>query len=259
MQFYLDLNTDTMLQAPKYMQWKPQLTPLYSCDYNMLITSGCSFTASTNQLQSAASWPGFLKDRLGLELCIDMSFPGAGNQYIKDSVLDAVINRDKKLKPLVIVMWSGIDRTEQILESNETTYPLAKVGSQYYKRTSNNFSTRELARQNLLYMMEVDQYLNKQKIDHVFTTYINMTEPTTIPVRDTTPTFYENLNTADEIQLKELPFIITGNRCLYEHAFLNNYTGDDMYHPPVEANLHWTDNVLSKELCVRGFINEIHS
>jgi hypothetical protein len=247
------------LQAPKYLQWKPQLVPAYTSNYDLLITSGCSFTASTQQLDSAASWPGFLKDRLGLELCVDMSFPGVGNQYIKDSVLHAIMNVNKNSKPLVVIMWSGLDRTEQIVDNNVDAEPMAKVGSYYYKRVPNDFSPRELASQNLLYMMEVAQFLDNHNVDYVFTTYINMTKPSLIPVRDTTPPFYKNLNITQEQAFEKLPFVIAGDNCLYEWTFLNDYESSDGFHPPVEANLKWTDDVLLKELCARGLIDEIHN
>ena len=245
------------LQAPKYLQWSPQLTPQYTSQYDTLITSGCSFTASTQQTDCAASWPGYVKDRLGLDLCIDMSFPGAGNRYIKDSIIYSIDNLDSNSKPLVIVMWSGIDRTEELTDQNLNLEPMAKIDQHYYKRVLNDSSAKELAIDNLVYIHDLSAYLNNKSIDHVFTTFINMTTQRLIPVRDTTPQFYKNISLTDQIQFDNLPFIVTGEECLYEWSFLNNYVSEDDFHPPVEANLKWTDTVLLKELQLKKYIDEI--
>jgi hypothetical protein len=250
----------TIPKAPKYMQWKPQLTPEYTSRYDLIITGGCSFTASTTQLESAASWPGFLKDRLGLDFCIDMSWPGAGNQYIRDSIFYAVENLVKNQKPLVVVMWSGLDRTEEINnEDDPKTFGCGKINNRYYKRIKTNFSPREYAKMNLNYMMELSEFLTDKDIDHVYTTYFNMTEYSPIPVLDTSPTYYKNLTQTEQKQLEKLPLIITGDRCLYEWFFLNNYESDDMFHPTFEATKAWTDSILAKELSARDFINEIQN
>ena len=70
------------LPVPKLLKWEYSLSQKYTCPESVLITSGCSFTSSTLQLDTAASWPGFVVDRCRFNYCIDYSFPGAGNEYI---------------------------------------------------------------------------------------------------------------------------------------------------------------------------------
>jgi hypothetical protein len=95
------------LLPPKYMRWNYALDQQYYCNQKQLITSGCSFTASTNQLDCAASWPGFMRDRCRFEETIDLSYPGMGNDYIYQSIMNNINNES-----LVVVMWSGIDNVD---------------------------------------------------------------------------------------------------------------------------------------------------
>jgi hypothetical protein len=76
------------LPVPKLLKWNHSLSQKYTCTESVLLTSGCSFTSSTLQLDAAASWPGYVVDRCRFDYCIDYSFPGAGNEYIANSILN---------------------------------------------------------------------------------------------------------------------------------------------------------------------------
>ena len=243
------------LQPPKNFDWTPQLSPRYTCKYDLLVTSGCSFTASTQQTNSAASWPGYAKDRCGLNHCIDMSYPGAGNFYIKDSIIYALDNLVPNTNPLVVVMWSGLDRTEEIsLYDNHGPV----IENNCYNRVEPHDTATGHAKTSLEHMLNLSTYLHNKKIDHMFTTFVNLTEYPFIPVRDTTPRFYGNLDKSDLEKLNNLPWIASGNDCLYEWAFFNEYLEEeDYFHPPVDANLRWTDEILLPCLAKEGVIVEI--
>jgi len=197
------------LDPPKFFRWIPQLSPQYTTNCDVLITGGCSFTASTNQTESAASWPGFVKDRCGLDLCIDTSYPGYGNFAIRDNVFQAVEQSEYK-NPLVVVMWSGLDRNPEM-------------------------GTPE---QSIQAILDLKKYLKGKKIQHVFTTYLNMFYPPFVPVRDSTPRY------ADYDIDKELFVPNTGKEFLYEWALKQDQLSEDLYHPTREATESWTDQIL---------------
>lgn len=194
------------LEPPKFFRWTPQLSPQYTTTCDVLITGGCSFTASTNQTESAASWPGFVKDRCGLDLCIDTSYPGLGNFSIRDNVIQA-IEQCEYNNPLVVVMWSGLDREGTPDDSVKA-------------------------------ILELKQYLIDRKITHVFTTYLNMFYPPFESVRDTTPRY------ADYDIDKEIFVPNTGKEFLYEWALRQGQLSEDLYHPTIEATCSWTDQIL---------------
>lgn len=240
------------LRPPKLLNWERQLRQEYTCDQSLLITSGCSFTASTTQLESAASWPGYVKDRCGFKSCIDMSYPGVGNRYIKDSVINAVEQCRHPEDVLIIVMWSGLDRVESLV--NGAGQPTLNGVS--YQRIDSELDTQQLIDQNAEYILDLSEYLNNNGIQYAFTTYINLLHEPYIPVRDTTPrlTDYHNQDKIKQVSNK-INFPKTGSDYLYEWAFLNNYLNfGDRYHPPVEANLKWTDSVLLPNLKQLGII-----
>mgnify|MGYP003344898755 CR=1 FL=1 len=140
------------LPVPKYLNWPltQSIQQHYNCDFDCLVTSGCSFTSSTTWLEGAASWPGYVRDRSGIQSCIDMSFPGVGNRYIADSIKYAIENYCESYsckKILVIVMWSGIDRVESICEENSPLNNKVNpcLGNKFYNREKKSFCTQESA------------------------------------------------------------------------------------------------------------------
>ena len=179
-----------------------------------------------------------------------MSYPGAGNLYIRDSVIYAIDNFTTNAKPFVAVMWSGLDRTENI--THEFSGP--ELDGKFYSRCKSDVKI-DHAQQNLSYMLDLADYLNNKTIPYAFTFFVNLTQPPFLPVRDTTPRFTSKEHLE---QLDTLNWVATGNSCLYEWAFFNNYLDqEDYFHPPVEANLRWTDEVLLPELAKQGYINAI--
>lgn len=210
------------LDIPKILEWEQQLTQLYTTPFDILITGGCSFTASTTQIDAAASWPGFVKDRCGFKTCIDMSYPGFGNFQIKNSIFQALEQIDY-VNPLVIIMWSGLDR-----------YP--------------NFGTPQ---DSIQAIKETKKRLQQCNIQYAFTTYLNMFYPPFAPVRDATPKYIDyDINAGDFFPNK-------GQHFLYEWALKRDQLNDDLYHPTVEANLSWTDQILLTHLHKQNIIQAL--
>lgn len=232
------------LVPPKTLNWSWNLSQAYQCPKRRLITSGCSFTASTQQTESAASWPGFVRDRCRFEEAVDMSYPGMGNDYIRQSIMDYVSD-----DCLVIVMWSGLDRVAQSM-SPPKAKPIGIISQQEkHQRIMKSFEM----------IQQLSYDLKQRNIPHAFTQYVNLIYPPFLPVRDTTPTWDQALDSAQLKTVATLIDIPTNSRdFLYDYAFFNNHlTQGDQFHPPVECNLTWTDTVLLPALANKGLISKI--
>jgi hypothetical protein len=246
----------TFLQVPKRMKWKYNLSQTHFSNKSILITSGCSFTASTQQLDSAASWPGYVRDRCRFDYCIDYSYPGSGNEYIGDSILHHFSEIDNVNDYFVIIMWSGIDRKEEKIKNIDWQ---PKIGDISYQRSKAQLSHElrcQYANESADKMFKLYKYLTERNISFVFTSYVNLLFPPYIPKRDNTVEF-DNLVDVDTLtKLKSLPWVPTNPMdYLYEYAFVNDYlTTGDYFHPPVECNLLWTDNILLPTMVKQGFI-----
>jgi len=254
----------TFLPVPKIMQWCPSLDQHYQTTSSILVTSGCSFTSSTLQLENAASWPGYMKDRCRFDSCVDYSYPGVGNKYIGDSILyhfNTVADQDLS-KYFVVVMWSGIDREETCVTA-DTQNP--RLGNIHYNRiTQKNISQEEkakLANQSAERILTTYNYLKSRKIPFAFTFYSNLLFPPFIPKRDTTFEFEKHTESQVLKQLKLLPWIPTDPMSFpYEYAFVNDYfnqNDDDNFHPSAQGHLKWLDQILLPGICKQGLINEL--
>lgn len=253
------------LPVPKYLNWprSQSIQQKWNCDFDILITSGCSFTSSTLWLEGAASWPGYVRDRCGISFCIDMSFPGAGNRYISESIKYTIENfwqTDKYKKPLVIVMWSGIDRFETVSNSNDISNTNSAVlGDKVYKRIPRSACQYDTVKMSRDCILELKNYLDSRQIKWIFTSYCNVLFPPFIPKRDTTGHFQEFLTTQEIKQLQSIPWIPTdGMDFLYEWSWKNDLLNHgDYFHPPNEANLDWTDQIFLPQIANLNLIKSL--
>ena len=249
------------LQVPKKMAWEYNVSQTHSSNKSILITSGCSFTASTQQLESAASWPGYVRDRCRFSHCIDYSYPGAGNEYIGDSILHHFSEIDNTSNYFVIIMWTGINRKEEKIKGVDQQPMLGNVS--YWRIDPNPQVDYDLgcqyANESADKIFELSNYLTKRNIPFVFTSYVNLLFPPYIPKRDTTNEFDKLVDVDRLTKLKSLPWIPTKPLdYLYEYAFVNNHlTTGDYFHPPVECNLLWTDNILLPNMVKQGHIQSV--
>lgn len=250
------------LPVPKLMKWEHALDQHYLCPNQILVTSGCSFTSSTLTLDSACSWPGFVLDRCRFDHCIDYSYPGAGNEYIGDSILNffSQISDSDIDQYMVIIMWSGIDRKEEKIAGIE----MPNINGVTYRREENwpkltptdKEERSKRAAESASKILEVYEYLCKRKISFVFTLYSNLLFPPYIPKRDTTFEFDGHIDKDLLKTLRNLPWITKKPfDFLYEYAFVNDFLNQgDLFHPPVECNLKWTDQVLLPNMSNQGLI-----
>ena len=251
------------LPIPKLLQWTPSMSQRYSCTQKILVTSGCSFTSSTRQLATAASWPGYVLDRCRFDQCIDYSYPGTSNEYIGDSILThfASVSDDAVDQYMVIIMWTGLDRLEDKIlgekmpNLNGVTYqrfkdpdPLGLSKQQKLDRTATSANK----------MFEVFEYLTRRKIAFAFTLYSNILFPPYVPKRDTTFEFDNFLEKQQLKKLRALPWIPSQPMdFLYEYMFVNDFESEDDFHPLAECSLSWTDNILLPGMQKQNLIVDI--
>lgn len=249
--------------VPKLMQWQSSLDQHFITNKSTLITSGCSFTSSTTQLKTAASWPGYAMDRCRFTKTLDYSRQGVGNEYIHDSIIHHFdsLSIEQAQECMVIVMWSGLDRKEQKISKHvEECENYACLNNTFYVRekidTLDRTDKQILAQESADFIFSLYTYLKSKNISFVFSFYANVLFAPYIPKRDTTFEFDEFVSKSTLAQLQNLPFIPNKPMdFLYEYAFVNDYleTGDK-FHPPSECNLAWTDNILLPGMVKQGLI-----
>ena len=248
------------MDLPKILKWERQIPNHYSCKQSVLVTSGCSFTANTNQIEYAASWPGFVKDRCNFKYCIDLSWPGAGNLYIKESIEYTVehLVTELNLNPIVLVMWSGLDRYEEkVYDSRKSKYKnLTRpcINNTVYNRLESQFSMLE---KSIELIQDLASFLEQKNISYAFTSYVNLLHPPYLPVRDTTHRFTDHKDKQAIAQVEKLFLPIAGMDYLYEHAFANDGLTDDDFHPAMNPILDWTDQILLPSLEQKGIIKRL--
>jgi hypothetical protein len=245
------------MDLPKLLKWERQIPDYYECDQSVLITSGCSFTANTDQTEYAASWPGFVKDRCNFDYCIDLSWPGVGNLFIKESIEYAVEHfvTEQNLNPVVLVMWSGLDRFEEkVYDKRKAKYKNQTqpcIDNTQYNRLESQFSMLE---KSIELIQDLASFLEQKNISYAFTSYVNLLHPPYLPVRDTTHRFTDHKDKQAIAQVEKLFLPIAGMDYLYEHAFVNDGLSDDDFHPAMDPILDWTDKVLLPSLEQKGII-----
>jgi hypothetical protein len=249
------------LPVPKLLKWLYSVDQRYSCPQRILVTSGCSFTAPPI-LNTAVSWPGYVLDRCRFDHCIDYSYPGAGNEYIGDSILhffSQVPDHDIN-NYMVIVMWSGIDRKEEKMVDTK----MPNLNGITYRRKENwpklpptNKEERsKRAAESAGKILEVYEYLSKRKISFAFAFYANVLFAPYIPKRDTTFEFDDYISPSLLKQLQNLPWVTRKPfEFMYEYAFKKDLLSlDDQFHPNFECNLKWADEVLLPNLLAQRLI-----
>jgi hypothetical protein len=249
---------------PKILNWSSQIKQHYSCKFDLLITSGCSFTASTACYDYPLSWPGIVKDRCNIPLCIDLSYPGVGNEYIANSVLVAVedqLAESPEKNILVLISWSGLDRKEDIKVDKLNENP--QIDGISYQRTQSSQNTKNYD----WYMGEiwrtwkniilVKNYLENKKIAHGFVFYCNLFDPPFLPKRDRTPEWPGMINQRRLHSLQQIPWVIPHNQSMFEFCFDQDFLAEDLFHPNQDGVYAWTDQVLLPGLQKQGIIRAL--
>ena len=248
---------------------EPPRTFNVECDlgYRDLIVSGCSFTNNFNK-QHVHTWPYYLRDLGGFEQVWDGSCSGAGNNHIARSVITCVELGDfDPTDTLVVVMWSGYDRDDFLVDPRLVNQKNLKTAPQdYFNYTDDvaigmtggllgdgnlivnienikkikNQASRAL--ENYILIQSLAGYLDARGFQYVFTEF-----STPGQMKDT------NFDPVPYLPIKLRQPFINLLRCLtpnlgdwslpeLEHYKKNK--GGDGYHPDADQHLSWCRQVM---------------
>lgn len=224
-----------------------------------ILVSGCSF--STN-------WPNFLSSHLKNAEVTNLSFPGAGNKYIADSI----IAKDLSGYDIILVMWSGLTRLDIPITSDIfDDYDFKKtVNDQQYIMSggllgswlSNHFTkilfegtykfiTEEnMAMLSILEMIKLQNFLNAKNKKFIFSSYVNYWNQSTdwkSPNADFSLSSITNIdNLLNKIEFDKWLFLDENRNGIYEYAITNSLLSEDMFHPNESANEFWAHKIIEK-------------
>ena len=254
-----------------HIQLPKQFTSTHTTGFDNLLVSGCSFTYN-NSTEHICTWPYYLRDICGFNEVYDSSQSGAGSNHIFNSIINEVeTNSNINAKnTLVIIMWSGLTRTDLIAETHIT--------KSYYNMNHYNFddkfSTLSLnsvfiqaprsdsnplvAKLHQLYkkiipgdaqilesafkIIALQSYLEKQGFKYIM---LNWMDPT------------PELNTLNNAIKESVLSIFDPVKTLGEYATNTRQTIPNDGHPTPDAHLSWTREYLipyleSKKLIATG-------
>jgi len=130
---------------------------------NRLIVTGCSFT---NYLPP--TWPWFLAEKF--DETYNFGKPGAGNEYIFHSLIDADSLLKFNSNDVIIVMWSGFFRIDRSTneEGWKTKGDMINWPKEEYLYFSSQFSNDFLVKRSINFILSTYRYLKEKKLNFFF-------------------------------------------------------------------------------------------
>ena len=227
-----------------------------------ILTSGCSFTDNNY----GSSWPERLQ-QLGHQVT-NLGLTAAGNRYISDSVMNAILYKKEKYD-YVLIMWSGLLRLDFVID--------AKVIDMYpdyrhrCRKITDNFSyasgaifdqhahpatigmkkqillyanDQAIAYQSLLEIIKMQTFLQYKKIPYKFMSHTNFWTNNTRPDSPAPDILNSLSNLVENIDFSKFIFLNENKDGLYELAKSNPaYMSGDNFHPSPLGYQVWGDLV----------------
>lgn len=239
--------------------------------FKNLFVSGCSFTKKfATESNHLLSWPEYLYVLGGFENLYNCSMPGAGNFFILSSLIYEI--QQNNIDPddsLIIVMLSGYDRDDVILENQYLNNEYAKQMSQWaYSFTEKigigitggsspwsqgtipeSFATKKYktmqsrAIENYIYINSIYSFLQSKKFSFVITNHIDRH----LPARDTSFVLEDMIDPISQSHLKNMLDVDLKN--FYAHSLEHDQLTIDDYHPAPDGHLSWTKEHLLPYIC----------
>ena len=245
-----------------------------------ILISGCSFTHWPEQPGSEKNicWPAHLS---GIDDGINitnLAEPGAGNQYIADSVIRAVCEQPDRFD-IVLVMWSGVSRLDFLTDLSDPTWHAMFDSYGFYRRLpacpnklgyifsggflgpwAQNDATRSifknlyrvsdrtsLAHINLIEIIKTQQFLAAKKIPHLFMSYVNYwvkDQGYVSPNGDFGVMAMPELQPlVSAIDFSSWLFADDQRQCIYDLAKQRDDFHGDRFHPGIDTHRIWADLV----------------
>lgn len=250
------------------LAWNEQyIKKTHHCDRSILITSGCSFTDSTDCTTTPTSWPGYVKDRCGFSYVINVASSGNGNDYISTSIVNQIESMSKEdlNKCMVLIVWTGIDRQESPTYEKNITNLQGHIDGVHFRRSQMSHVlvdidvSRGEALRSWKNIIMMQNYLKNKDIPFGFGFYINVFDPPFLPRRDLTKEFPGLLDPIKIDQLRNCNWFHRPKDSFFEWVFYqkDNLFLPDGFHPTLDGHLSWTDNILLPGLTQLGLIQLI--
>jgi len=105
----------------KIRKLNKQFTTTHKTKFKNLLVSGCSFVYNNSE-EYLCTWPYYLRDHAEFEEVYDCSQSGAGGNHIFNSTINEIEtnNNIDNNNTLIIIMWSGLNRTDVVAERSIT-------------------------------------------------------------------------------------------------------------------------------------------
>jgi len=235
--------------------------------YRNLIVSGCSFTNNFDP-EHVHTWPYYLRDLGGFEQVWDGSCSGAGNNHIARSIVTGIELGDfDPAHTLVVVMWSGYDRDDFLVDPRLVDQKNLKTAPQDYFNYTDDVaigmtggllgdgnlivsienikkikSPQSRALENYIIMQSLAGYLDARGFPYVFTEF-----STPGQMKDTNFDPVPHLPTKLQQPFVRLVRDLTpnlGDWALPELEHYKQNKGGDGYHPDADQHLTWCRQVL---------------
>ena len=239
--------------------------------YKKLVVSGCSFTVGD-------SWAHWLAKQYNLEL-INLSYPGAGNKHISDSLILYLEGNKININEVLIgVMWSGIARHHWTISLDDPKY--TKYHRHHYDKdvfltfpheilSDNNLTKDMVIHDPDLAMLELAYYrgINARKLDGLLSmihlnSYLNSNKYAFFQTHFFDPdgderqgghmvgTRYTDACDKFSIDRPSIGMLdLTPSQYLGNWAVAHDHTVlPNDYHPTTQGHKLWTDTVLIPQL-----------
>jgi hypothetical protein len=228
--------------------------------YKNLVVSGCSFTHN-NHKSALCSWPLYLRDVGGFSYISNLGLPGAGNRHISNSVQWHLENNHYDPgDTLVIVMWSGNDRDDDIVSSKFlNNYPVSfyynkdavssisggsgpgnagNISDDYFRQAQMHKTPESRAVENYLLINGLYHYLIAKQFKFLFLNYVDHTIPHRTVDFDIVPYL------PTQLQQKYKSMFTTDVDNIYHWCLKRDLLAEDDFHPSADGHLKWTKDVL---------------
>lgn len=244
-----------------------------------LVVGGCSFTHD----YSNKTWPRFLIDCMPTAKLHDLSYPGAGNEYISQSMIQYL--NCKNLNPkttLVLIMWSGLTRKDITVSKQcydivpnsskfeicndywvfsggilgawrQLTMPVSGILKPLFDNFYKIVDNHSLAKNTLMHMIHAKEFLENQGFSYKFMSYVNYWKFGTHEVgdpghEDFSLTYYAANDPLLDSLGNQWIWTDKDQNCLYEYACAHNELKEDKFHPTLLGQEKFTKNILLPQL-----------
>jgi hypothetical protein len=225
-----------------------------------LVVSGCSFTND----YAGKTWPNYIQEHFAIDRLINLSFPGAGNYYISESIIQFLLESNLDVnETLVMVMWSGLVRKDvcvskeffdmldhkykETLSGQHYVFSGGRVGPWAMHSSPENIllkplfdniykvsDEKSLAHESLSNIVKTQQFLEKYNYQHNFMSFVNYWQ--SVPdylgrSDDFSMTFYNGTDPLLSQLNNNWIWADVDKNCIFEYAKKFNALCSDNFHP----------------------------